>query len=234
MPAIDPQPVRSPVAFDDADLRAADALIEKFGRLAATLSPAAPRDPRTINRVLSLAHGANALLADGQAEGGLHMGALAGEANYASDKHVREGLEGPWPRTWGALAIRLMTASATPVLADQICSTPARVRRESNRIGYDSRRGVPKVKPLLRVHLAAADRHLIDWQHPLVTHTSCDRRSADADFAVLGTLEKILSETLPASLGDHLRLAFDERAVCRDVVLAWDSTPSRVVRRGRP
>jgi hypothetical protein len=215
----DPLPVRSPVAFDDADVRAADGLIDRFGTLAAILLPDAPQDRRTIKRVLSLARGANAVLARGHAADGLHVEDLAYEANYASDKHVREGLEGPWPRQWAALTIRLMTASATPVLADQICTAPAPVRRESRRAGYDSTPHMAKIKPLLRVHLAAADRHLLDWQHALVARTSWDRESVEPDFDAINALEEALGEQLPASLADHMRLALDERADCRSVLL---------------
>lgn len=214
-----PQPERSPVLFEQADVRAGDELIDTFGRLAAALLPEAPSDVRTIARVLGLTKATNKLIDAGEAQEGLSVSDMAREAQYASDKHVREGFARPWSRQWASLTTHLLLASTIPVLAEQISTRSARVRREARRLGFANEPNIAKVKPLLQSHLAAFDRHTLSWQMPLATDTRHDRRRADADLQDIEKFELELAEELPASLYDHLKLAADERAELLTLVL---------------
>lgn len=214
----DPEPVQRPVAFMAADVAAADELIDRFGALAAAVVPQPRHDERRLARMLTLTRAANASLASGEAREGLKVREFARGANYESDKHIREGLAGNWPRRWSACAIRLLMAASTPVLAEHLSSSASPVRRESRFIGFDNHRGASKVKPLLNLHLAAIDRHLLGWQIPLAAGTTWDRTHHDADEDAIAAAEADLGEPLPGSLADHLALALSERAELREAV----------------
>jgi hypothetical protein len=224
MPHVNPHPVQRPVAFAAQDIADANSLIETFGRLAAANMPEAPDDERRLARLLALAKGANQLLASGRAEHGVRIDELARAANYASDKHIREGFVGSWPRRWSALAIRLMMADTAPVLAEHLIARAAKVRRESNFIGYDQHPDCGKIKPLLNLYVGGIDRHLLNWQIPLTTATSYDRTHPRAALARIADVEQQLGEPLPATLVEHLELALAERATCHQLVQAGVSS----------
>lgn len=213
-----PHPVRSPVAFADQDVAAAGRLIDAVGRLAAAILPEAPVDSRRLGRVLAVTRGANSLIASGGAAAGLHVNELALAANYASDKHIRDDLRGVWPRRWADLGIRLLVATAGPVLAEHVVSAPTKVRRGSGFIGHDAYPYCSPVKPLLGCYVGGIDRHLLCWQIPLTTTTSWDRTASQADLEAIALAEECLEEALPGSMAEHFALAFSERELCRDLL----------------
>ena len=204
--------VSHPAAFAAEDVAIADALIERFGRLAHALLPGLPRDERTLSRLLALARSANHLIASGETEDGLRADRLAREAGYASDKHIREHLDAPWLRLWGALAIRLIIAQGAPLIAEHMFTTAVRVKRDASRIGLDARTGVARMKPLLRLFAAGRDCQLVDAQIPLSTATRFDRGDALADAVLIADTELTLGEPLAGSLADHVGVLLDERA----------------------
>lgn len=218
MSAPDHHPPRTRVVFDGADVRAADRLIDRFGTVAARAIPEAPADSRTIGRLIALAKAANAVIAAGGSRDGLRVDRLARQASYHSGNHIFEHLDGVWVRQWAALTIRLLMSTGGPLLAEQLVTAAVPVGRDSRRAGFDNRSGVPKVKPLMRLYLAGADRHLVSWQIPLLSATSCDRTAVDADIERIERYEVEFGHTLPASLDDHLRLALSERRALLDIV----------------
>jgi hypothetical protein len=214
------RPVQAPAAFAAEDAARADVLIDVFGRLAATVVPEAPTDPRRLEKLLALTKGANRIIADGKAAAGARVGDLARAAHYASDKHVRDDPHGPWMRMWSMTAVRLLLAHSAPLLAEHVVSAAVRVRRESAFIGYDHHPGCTYVKPLLSVYAGALDRHLVCWQMPLASGTCYDRDDPSADLERIAEIERELGEPLRAGVGDHLALALSERDECRRLVAA--------------
>jgi hypothetical protein len=212
------QPKQSPVAFERRDTERADALIDRYGRLAALVIPEAPSDGTRLAKLIAVTRGGNAILADQRTVNGAKVGDLAKAANYASDKHLRDDPHGPWMRRWSAVAVRLLLAARVPLLVEHVASEATRVRRESRAIGHDHHASCAHVKPLLSVYAGTIDQHLVDWQSQLVSGTCFDHTQEDADCDRIAKAEEDLGEPLRGSVIDHVALALDERELCKQLV----------------